>query len=231
MLHANGYRGRRAPVFIQSFEVSNLRDLATMTNVPLVQLLNAGGRPYDFVVSGDPRTYADMARPAGLAEIARYADGIGANKDLIVPRNAAGALLAPTTLIRDAHRAGLDRPRLDVPGGEHLPAAEFPRRRRPWTARRPARRNEAVPRARHRRLLHRPSGHRRGGAQRLRRRAMTGTRDAMVLGVVVCVVVLGAARASGVEPLVVTPVLTHRAALQLRGRAGDARRRRSRPSG
>src|SRR5688572_33056550 len=48
-----------------------------------------------------------MARPAGLAEIARYADGVGANKDLIVPRNAAGSLLSPTTLINDAHRAGL----------------------------------------------------------------------------------------------------------------------------
>jgi len=58
-------------------------------------------------VSGNPRTYADMARPAGLAEIARYADGVGANKDLIVPRNAAGSLLSPTTLIADAHRAGL----------------------------------------------------------------------------------------------------------------------------
>ncbi len=107
ILHANGYRGRHAPVFIQSFEVSNLRDLATMTEVPLVQLLNAGGKPYDFVVSGDPRTYADMARPAGLADIAGYADGVGANKDLIVPRNSAGSLLSPTTLIHDAHRAGL----------------------------------------------------------------------------------------------------------------------------
>ena len=47
VLHANGYRGRRAPVVIQSFEVSNLRELATMTEVPLVQLLNGSGKPYD----------------------------------------------------------------------------------------------------------------------------------------------------------------------------------------
>ena len=39
--------------------------------------------------------------------IAQYASGIGANKDLIVPRNASGALLAPTSLIKDAHKAGL----------------------------------------------------------------------------------------------------------------------------
>jgi glycerophosphoryl diester phosphodiesterase len=106
-LSANGYRSSRAPVFIQSFEVGNLKELTRMTRVPIVQLLNEGGKPYDFVVSGDPRTYADMATPAGLRDIARYADGIGANKNLIVPRDAAGNLRPPTTLIRDAHRADL----------------------------------------------------------------------------------------------------------------------------
>ena len=106
-LHANGYRGRNAPVFIQSFEVANLKQLNRMTRVPLVQLLDATGRPYDFVVAGDPRTYADLATPAGLAEIATYADGIGPNKNLIVPRDPAGNLLDPTSLVSDAHRAGL----------------------------------------------------------------------------------------------------------------------------
>ncbi|MGH9900728.1 MAG: glycerophosphodiester phosphodiesterase [Pyrinomonadaceae bacterium] len=106
-LHRNGYRSRNSPVFIQSFEVANLKDLRARTRLPLVQLLNAGGKPYDFVVSGDPRTYTDMATPAGLSEIATYAQGIGANKNLIVPRDAANRMLSPTTLIRDAHAAGL----------------------------------------------------------------------------------------------------------------------------
>jgi len=106
-LRANGYRGRNAPVFIQSFEVGNLQQLNRMTNVQLVQLIDATGKPYDFVVSGDPRTYADLVTPAGLAEIATYADGIGPNKNLIVPRDAQNRLMAPTTLVRDAHRAGL----------------------------------------------------------------------------------------------------------------------------
>jgi glycerophosphoryl diester phosphodiesterase len=106
-LRANGLDRRNAPVFIQSFEVSNLRQLDRMTKVKLVQLLDAVGRPFDFVVSGDPRTYADLTTPAGLAEIARYADGIGPNKNLIVPRDASNGLLAPTPLVRDAHRAGL----------------------------------------------------------------------------------------------------------------------------
>jgi glycerophosphoryl diester phosphodiesterase len=106
-LNANGYRGRNAPVFIQSFEVSNLKELNRMTRVPLVQLIDEVGAPYDFVVRGDPRTYKDLITPAGLAEIATYADGIGPSKNLIVPRDAAGNLQEPTTLVRDAHRVGL----------------------------------------------------------------------------------------------------------------------------
>ena len=107
MLHRHGYRGRHARAFIQSFEVGNLKRLARMTRLPLVQLLNDVGRPYDFTLSGDPRTYADLAKPAGLAEIAAYAVGIGVNKNLMIPRAAGGFLGAPTTLVSDAHARGL----------------------------------------------------------------------------------------------------------------------------
>ncbi|OWQ93817.1 glycerophosphodiester phosphodiesterase [Roseateles aquatilis] len=106
LLDRYGYRGADAPVFIQSFEVGNLRKLRRMTRVPLVQLLNGSGRPYDFVLSGDPRGYADLAKPAGLAEISGYAQGIGANTNLMIPL-VAGRLGTPTTLVRDAHAAGL----------------------------------------------------------------------------------------------------------------------------
>jgi len=106
-LRANGLDRADAPVFIQSFEVGNLQRLHGLTRVPLVQLVDAVGKPFDFVVSGDPRTYADLVTPAGLREIATYARGIGPNKSLIVPRDSANRLLQPTTLVRDAHRAGL----------------------------------------------------------------------------------------------------------------------------
>ena len=106
-LEANGYRGRRAPVYIQSFEVSNLIDLDSMTRVRLVQLVDEDGGPYDFVVAGDPRTYADLITRRGLAEIATYADGIGPNKNLIVPRDPQNRLKKPTSLIRLAHESGL----------------------------------------------------------------------------------------------------------------------------
>ncbi len=106
-LNKNGLNRRGVRVFVQSFEVSNLQELDPKLNVPLVQLTSASGAPFDFVSSGDPRTYADLTTPAGLREVARYADGIGPDKNQIIPRDAAGFLQAPTTLVRDAHRAGL----------------------------------------------------------------------------------------------------------------------------
>ena len=100
--------GRRAKAFVQSFEVGNLKALDRSVDTPLVQLLGGRtSRPYDFEVSGDPRTYADLATAAGLRQVARYADGVGPSKDYIVPRNAAGGSLAPSGFVGDAHAAGL----------------------------------------------------------------------------------------------------------------------------
>jgi glycerophosphoryl diester phosphodiesterase len=107
-LRRYGLDDDEAKVFVQSFETSNLKALDRRLDVPLVQLFGAPGtRPYDFVVAGDPRTYGDLARPEGLAEVASYADGVGPSKDYIVPRDAAGRSLAPTSFVRDAHAAGL----------------------------------------------------------------------------------------------------------------------------
>ena len=85
--------GKDAPVFLQSFEVGNLRRLREMTDLRLVQLLEKEGRPW-----GADRSYLDMATPEGLSEIASYADGIGPDKRLI---------LSTGSLVDDAHAAGL----------------------------------------------------------------------------------------------------------------------------
>ena len=131
---------RNAPVFIQSFEVANLKQLNRMTKVRLVQLIDANDvrldgsidsdnyGPYDFRVAGDPRTYADLVTAAGLAEIATYADGVGPWKRYIIgaagrDNNGDGSAddvngdgtvndadrkaTGPTSLIEDAHDAGL----------------------------------------------------------------------------------------------------------------------------
>jgi glycerophosphoryl diester phosphodiesterase len=125
-------------VFIQSFEAANLKELNEKTDIPLVQLLDAVDvrndgsliekQPYDFVVSGDSRTYADLRTPEGLEEIATYADGIGPWKRMIVSvetvdENGDGqpddlnndgvindtdkVTTEPTTLVQDAHAVGL----------------------------------------------------------------------------------------------------------------------------
>ena len=98
-----GYQGRDGLAFIQSFEVGNLQALSKMTQLPLVQLIDATGAPYDLVAKHDPRTYADLITPAGLAEIARYAQAIGPNKMLLIPRTADGKLGEPTALVANAH--------------------------------------------------------------------------------------------------------------------------------
>ena len=84
-------------------------------------------RPYDWFKAGDTRLFSAMVTPTGLAEIKTYADGIGPWKPYIVPmkwelkadgtaldKNGDGATnlmdavsQAPTSLIADAHKAGL----------------------------------------------------------------------------------------------------------------------------
>jgi alkaline phosphatase len=138
ILRQNGLDQPDSPVFIQSFEVSNLKELNEQIDVPLVQLFDAAdieldgtlveNQPYDFVLSGDERTYGDLRTPEGLAEVATYADGIGPWKRMIVSvkgtdadgdgkaddvngdgavNDADKTLTEPTTLVQDAHAAGL----------------------------------------------------------------------------------------------------------------------------
>ena len=107
LLARHGYEGPAAAIWLQSFEVGNLRALAAMTQLPRVQLIEAEGAPYDFTAAGDARGYRDLITPAGLAGIAAYAQAIGPNKSMIIPRTAGEQLGAPTRLVADAHQAGL----------------------------------------------------------------------------------------------------------------------------
>jgi glycerophosphoryl diester phosphodiesterase len=126
------WQHRDAPVFIQSFEPSSLRFLRERIQVKQVQLVMASGvsadgtlefnppygRPYDWTVSGETRTFRDLVTPQGLAEIKTYADGIAVWKPYIVSagtdatgpaafNEANRKLVAPSPLIGEAHRAGL----------------------------------------------------------------------------------------------------------------------------
>ena len=98
-----GYRAKSDPVFIQSFEAGNLEALRPRTELRLIQLMAAEGGPADR-----PGTsYATMLSPTGLKALARHVDGIGVEKALVIPRDGDGRLAGPTSLVADAHAAGL----------------------------------------------------------------------------------------------------------------------------
>ncbi|WP_443026817.1 glycerophosphodiester phosphodiesterase [Sphingomonas sp. LT1P40] len=97
-LKAAGWDRADAPVFIQSFEVNNLKALKQLTKVPLIQLLASEGAPAD----GAHASYAAMVTPDALKAIAVYATGIGPQKDMVVKN---GGTVTP--LVADAHAAGL----------------------------------------------------------------------------------------------------------------------------
>jgi glycerophosphoryl diester phosphodiesterase len=107
-LSSAGLDGPGAPVVVASFEPTALRELhAEDADVPLMQLLASGGAPYDLAAAGDPRTYADLATPAGLAELSAYADVVGPDKRLVVADPGDGSPGTPTSFVADAHAAGL----------------------------------------------------------------------------------------------------------------------------
>ena len=106
-LHDHGYTSRNSSAYIQSFEVANLRDIAELTDVRLIQLVGCRGAPSDFELAGDNRTYSHLVTQPGLDFVATYTDGIGVCKDRLIPRCANGDLGEPTRVVDDAHAHGL----------------------------------------------------------------------------------------------------------------------------
>ncbi len=91
--------GADAPVFIQIFEVGPLQRLNKLVDTPLVLLISSQGGPYD-----EPSMrWADILTPAGLAEVAAYADGIGPWLGHVLDPET----MQPTDLVKNAHAAGL----------------------------------------------------------------------------------------------------------------------------
>ena len=97
-LRDHGLDRRDSGVLLQSFETTNLRRLRERTDLPLVQLVDAGGAPADLVAAGDPTTYDDLCSHGGLRAVARYADVLGVAHTRLLDRPA---------LVEDAHLAGL----------------------------------------------------------------------------------------------------------------------------
>ncbi len=104
VLRQSGLDVPHSPVFVQSFEAANLRELHQIwrLRVPLVFLTAAAGTPFN-----DPRPYADYLTPPCLAELSEFVAGIGPDKNQVIPRTAEGTLGTPSSLIADVHAAGL----------------------------------------------------------------------------------------------------------------------------
>lgn len=85
-----------APVFVQTFELDSLKRLRALTRAPLIMLVSPAKNGENPMVS-----------PAGLKEIAALAQGIGPHKNMIISRDENDRLGATTSLVADAHAAGL----------------------------------------------------------------------------------------------------------------------------
>jgi len=103
---------KRHPIEIQSFEIANLRYLRSKLGRPahikLMQLMAEGPiRPADVAAAGGQLTFDAMATPAGLREIAGYADVVAPSTRSIIPLAPDGRLAQPRSFVADAHAAGL----------------------------------------------------------------------------------------------------------------------------
>ncbi|MGW7578186.1 glycerophosphodiester phosphodiesterase [Streptomyces sp. NPDC054765] len=107
-LRAHGRHKKNSPNFLQSFEPSSLQRLGKLVGCPKIVLLDTPDtQPWDFTEAGDPRKVADLIKPEGLKWLAGFAQGIGPDLTVIIPRDKDGKLGKPTSVVKDAHAAGL----------------------------------------------------------------------------------------------------------------------------
>jgi glycerophosphoryl diester phosphodiesterase len=100
LLARYGYKTKADKVYVQCFDEAEVKRIRAALGYKgrLVQLIE-GSRPL-------LDEHQHLRTPAGLAEVARVADGIGPALSDVVTRKDDGTL-APTSLVRDAHAAGL----------------------------------------------------------------------------------------------------------------------------
>ena len=70
-VRAAGLNTPKAPLWVQSFELTNLVQLRDTYGYRAneVFLTSASGAPYDLVSKGDPRTYADLLTASSLQRL------------------------------------------------------------------------------------------------------------------------------------------------------------------
>ncbi len=144
VLRSNRLDGRKAKVFVQSFETRGLRKLDKQIDVPLVALLSTRtAEPADRAGSGV--TYGDLATPAGLRKLARYVDGVGPDKALRDPARRFRTVAGSDFVRARRPPGGAACAPVHVPRREPVPAARAALVRRPERLRRPVRRDRRLP--------------------------------------------------------------------------------------
>ena len=95
---------------IESFEplvLARLRDLGIRS--PLVQLIEAGGAPWDLRArdGADATTYASMLTGPGLDALSQQVDGISPDKRLVLSPDRLGRARGPARFVAEARERGL----------------------------------------------------------------------------------------------------------------------------
>lgn len=108
VLTKNGLNKKDSPVFIQSFEMTSLKEVKKISPLPLVFLLDDPNViPYDHVLAKDPRTYLQLLNPDEFKKMKETITAIGPHKNYLIPVDKEGHLQKPTPLLKMAHEAGL----------------------------------------------------------------------------------------------------------------------------
>ena len=94
VLKTNDLNSRTAPVFVQCFEVAPLKAYGLIGKARRVMLVSQGPAPVDVTTA------------AGVKAISAFAEGLGPEWPLVIP-SKDGTLGSPTSLVGDAHAAGL----------------------------------------------------------------------------------------------------------------------------
>ena len=102
-VRAKDLNSRTAPIFVQCFEAGPLKTFGDLSQARRVFLVARSGGPADRRGA----TYAQLTTPEGLKEVASFAEGLGPEWPMILSPQADGSLGAPSSLVADAHAAGL----------------------------------------------------------------------------------------------------------------------------
>lgn len=109
-LRDSGWADAVDTLVIESFEplvLARLRELGI--RVPLVQLIEAGGAPWDLRArdGSDAATYASMLTPRGLDALADAVEGISPDKRLVLAPDRWGRARGPAAFVGAAQERGL----------------------------------------------------------------------------------------------------------------------------